>query len=171
MDSVRSPRAGGEPLPASGLPTLTAWTSLGGILQSGPAVAVVDGAITFLVEGGGNQAWSRTTTQPWGPFQGWMCQGHPALASAGSIAYAACNGTDGQLWYSVRSGGSWDPTLPAGGRLIDGPGIAAFPDQAIVAVEGTDGKIYENAVARGRVPSGWAQLPLTATRGASASAL
>jgi hypothetical protein len=138
---------------AGSLPTLGGWTSLGGVLSAGPAVARIGGAITFMVTGSDRHIWSRTLSSGYQPFEA-RCIGHPALATgANGTAYFACDGMDGALWYATNPGGGWGGATSAGGRLIDGPGIAALTSPAFF-VEGTDNSIWEWSSSGGWNPEG-----------------
>jgi hypothetical protein len=135
------------------LPVLGGWAPLGGVLAAGPAVAGVNGLVTFMVLGTDHQVWIRTLSSGYSAF-GARCNGHPALAttSNGTTSYFACDGTDGTLWYGSNTGGVWSGLSSPGGHLVDGPGIAALPSPSFF-VEGTDGSIWEWSAA-GWVPHG-----------------
>ena len=49
----------------TGLPNLSSWQSLGGVLTAGPAVAAVGGAVTFFVDAGGGALFSRNVSTGW----------------------------------------------------------------------------------------------------------
>jgi hypothetical protein len=109
------------PVPSGGLPTVTGWTSLGGALGAGPAVAPVNGVITYFVTASFNdgQVWTRTDTTGWGPT-GFFCLGHPAagIAQGGTTTFFGCQGTDGQLWAGPLSN-----VAALGGAITPGPGL------------------------------------------------
>lgn len=90
---------------AAGLPQVGSLTSLGGILTSAPAVASVEGQITFLVDGAANRVYVRTTATPYSATQ-WSCVDRPALGEAGTERYFACHGSDNATWFATESGGA-----------------------------------------------------------------
>ncbi|MCA1695923.1 MAG: alkaline phosphatase family protein, partial [Actinobacteria bacterium] len=141
-------------LTGSGLPVVGGFSSLGGRLNAGPAVAVVNNELTFLVTGTDQRVSVRTLTAGYSGTS-WFCVGHPAVASNGGQAYFACNGTDGQLWYSQNSGSGWGGTFPAGGRVLGGVGIAAGPSAADIYVEGVDYQGWHTVLPRNGSTSGF----------------
>jgi hypothetical protein len=108
-------------VPSSGLPNFTGWTPRGGLLGAGPAVAPVNGTITYFVTAGFNngQVWIWTAANGWQATGSWFCLGNPAvgIAQGGTTTWFACEGTDGQVW----AGPLW--TLSPEGGSID-PGVA-----------------------------------------------
>jgi spore germination protein YaaH len=130
------------PLPSSGLPVAGGFVSLGGRLLNGPAAAVVAGNVWYIGLGTDHRAWFNPGGTGWSATN-WGCNGHPALASSGADAYFACQGTDGQLWFAHANGANWSGAVPAGGHLIDGPGIAAAGSSARIFVIGTDHHAYD----------------------------
>lgn len=130
-------------LPNSGLPTMSVaqWSSLGGALAAGPAVANGPNGPDFFVLGTNNRVYERSLVagyvqQPWG------CFGHPAAASTSAATYFACDGLDGALWVATRDGAGWHGAVSLGGRLVDGPGIAARGAAVTYYVEGADRSIW-----------------------------
>ncbi|MBO0886923.1 MAG: hypothetical protein J2O38_05955, partial [Acidimicrobiales bacterium] len=107
------------------LPSVAAWTNLGGALGAGPAVASVGGESVYLVTASFNngQVWARSDTTDWQPTD-FFCIGHPALAVSpiGRTTWFACQGTDRQLW-----AGPLDNVIPRGGAIAPGPGLGLIP--------------------------------------------
>jgi hypothetical protein len=140
----------------SGLPLVSsgAWSGLGGVLAAGPAVDGVAGsnAPTFAVLGTDNQAYLRTLSLGYSAT-GWMCKGHPALATSQGTGYFACHGLDGALWYAVNGGGGWSGAASLGGSLVDGPGIAGGSGVTFFA-EGGDSSVWQRGVSAGWTPAG-----------------
>jgi hypothetical protein len=157
---------------ASGyLPTVGAWTWLGGNLTAGPAIAAVNGVTTFFVTGGDQHIYSRTFNNGYVQMP-YLCVGHPALATAGSNSYFACQGGDGALWYAVNSGSGWPSASSAGGLLIDGPGLAATSDGATFFVEGSDHAVWQRSITpSGALASAWTGNSGYVHPGAGATAL
>jgi hypothetical protein len=108
-------------VPSTGLPNFTAWTSRGGALGAGPAVAPVNGVITYFVTASFNngQVWTTTNGTDWGATP-WNCIGHPAagIAQGGTTTFFGCQGTDGQLW-----AGPMTDVVALGGAITPGPGL------------------------------------------------
>ncbi|HEV1998798.1 MAG TPA: PQQ-binding-like beta-propeller repeat protein [Candidatus Dormibacteraeota bacterium] len=141
-------------LPTSGVPQVphSAWVRGGGRLLAGPAVTFLplNGSPTFEVLGTDNRAWEMNPADGPGFTQSvFACVGHPAAATdpGGKLAYFACHGTDDRLWYATNNGSGWSGASPAGGTLVDGPGIAATAAGATFYVEGTDHAVWENSLA------------------------
>lgn len=144
-------------VPSSGLPTVTGWTDLGGALGFGPAVAPVNGVITYFVTAGvnrgqvGSEIWTRTDVTGWRPMPSYValepaqayCIGPPAAAIAlgGTTTWFGCHGLDGQLW---AGGGVGFPFSlhPEGGALIGGPGVAVDSGGTSFLAEGTDHSVW-----------------------------
>jgi hypothetical protein len=108
-------------VPSSGLPAVVSWTSLGGSLGAGPAVAPVNGVITYFVTASFNdgQVWTTTNGTDWGATP-WSCLGHPAagIAQGGTTTFFGCQGLDGQLW-----AGPLDNVTALGGAITPGPAL------------------------------------------------
>ncbi|GAC1340117.1 MAG: hypothetical protein NVSMB29_08540 [Candidatus Dormibacteria bacterium] len=138
---------------ANGIFHATAWRSLGGILASGPSIALVQGQPHYFVEGSDHLVYDRTADTGF-VTTGWACLGHQAVVGYVGRAYFACHGTDGQAWSAVNNGARWSPTLPLGGALVDGTGLAPYAGGATLYVEGTDQQIYSMLLDAWGVPRG-----------------
>ncbi|MEY2474746.1 MAG: TolB protein [Actinomycetota bacterium] len=146
------------PVSETSTPVLDSFESLGGILTAGPAVAMVQNALTFMVRGNDGRIYSRGTSG--GYLQtNWFCQGHPALASWSTTAYFACAGNDTRL-YAARNGGSgWGTTESLGGIARGGPGLAVTPDEAVIFIRGADDAVWQTSVSPTRGNTPFARLP------------
>ena len=133
----------------SGLPLVpaAAWAPLGGVLTSGPAVAVSGGKPVYFGIGTDGRAWRWSAGWSGTP---WVCVGHPAVASdaSGNLSFG-CHGGDGQLWFASATGTTFGPARPLGGNLVDGVGLAVTPNGTIAYCEGTDGQLWEATVGAG----------------------
>jgi hypothetical protein len=156
-------------LPATGLPTVSGFTNLGGASNYGPAIAPVDGTLTYFVTGQDGRIWWRTLSSGWQPMASY-CTSRPAAASNGTTTYLACRGGDGALWYATESEAGWSGFQSLGGQLSGGPGVAATTTEALFAVEGGDHRIYWNEVGSQGITSGWQTLGGAAEHGAAATA-
>ena len=139
----------------STLPRLSrsGWSSLGGILTAGPAIAYVSGSLTYFVVGSDNHIYDRTLTSGY-VGERWICLGHPAAASWGSTSYFACDGTDHSLYYATNSGLGWSSMQSLGGIITDGVGIAATPSGPVFFAQGSDGGIWHRGSAGVWTPDG-----------------
>jgi DNA-binding beta-propeller fold protein YncE len=154
-------------MPSSGLPSFTGpWTSLGGVLSAGPAVAPLGGVVTFFAEGTNGQVFTNTgagyTATPW------LCIGSPAavLTPPGPTVFA-CHGLDGQMWYDYwNSASGWETAGSWGGLLIGGVAVAMASDGDVDYLgEGLNNTVWEfNA-------EGWFSLGGDAVGGVGAAAL
>lgn len=140
------------------LPTVTAWTDLGGALSAGPAL-LPNG--TYFATTAGGQIWTRTYAPTASGIvdSGWIatgyyCVGAPAAgdADAGAAEWFGCHGTDGALWTATYDGG-WPSASSEGGVLIDGPGLALASPTPVFVAEGGDQAVWV------RTPTaGWSSL-------------
>jgi hypothetical protein len=157
-------------IPASGLPSFTSkWRSLGGTgtLTAGPAVARVNGALTFFVTATDGKVHTRTTTSGF-TTTGWACLGQPAAAVQASTAttWFACQGAGHGLWDTSNAGTGWGPLTQQAGTLAAGPGLAATTGALVVLLEGTSHNVYE-----GSPGSAYAKLGTLTVTGVQAAAL
>ncbi|GAC1339957.1 MAG: hypothetical protein NVSMB29_08130 [Candidatus Dormibacteria bacterium] len=142
------------PMPAAGLPSVGGFRPFDGSAFAGGGIAAVNGVLTFFVPGTDGSVYLRTLASGW-TRQPWQVLGSVTAASAGSVAYVGMHGTDGHLWVGTSvNGGGW-LTSDAGGQILAGPGIAAYPNgTARIFVEGTDRAVWETVVSSGGAP-GW----------------
>jgi hypothetical protein len=154
-------------MPSSGLPTFNGpWTSLGGILSAGPAVAPVGGTLTLFAEGTNGQVFTNTgsgyTATPW------ICTGTLAAATQATTGDTTfgCQGGDHTLWTAANDGTGWLAAQSLGGQLVGGPGIAAASQQVEFYVEGTNGTVWQWTPL-----SGWASIGGIVIGGVGATAL
>jgi large repetitive protein len=113
-------------MPSAGLPTFDGpWTSLGGVLSAGPAVAPVGGVLTLFAEGTNGQVFTNTGSGYYAT--NWFCIGTLAAAfePVSGTAIFACQGGDHTLWTADNGGAAWGQAESLGGQLIGGPAIAA----------------------------------------------
>ncbi|MBO0706744.1 MAG: hypothetical protein J2P44_00165 [Candidatus Dormibacteraeota bacterium] len=128
------------PVPASGLPQVTAWTDLGGFITDGPAVAPVNGMTTYFANSPffNGEVWMRTDSTGWeANHHGWACVGHPAagIAQGGTTTWFGCRGLDGQLWAGPLENG----VVPQGGAVAPGVGLGITSAADFMFVEGSFG--------------------------------
>ncbi len=124
-------------VPSSGLPTFTSgWTSLGGVLTAGPAVAQVGGVTTFFARGTTGHIYTRAVTGGY-TEQSWACIGAPAAAlqAATGVTAFACQGTDQLLYEATNGGTGWSTATALNGPIVGGPGIAATSAGIVLLAE------------------------------------
>jgi hypothetical protein len=156
------------PVPATGLPQFTkAWTSLGGGLASGPAVAPVGSAMTFFARGANSRIYTRTLATGW-QITPWSCVAAPAAAveAASSDTIFACQGAAHVLWEAVNGGAGWTAAVPLGGSLIGGPAVAATSRVPELLAEGNNHAVWERTLV-----TGWVSLGGSVSGGVGAAAL
>jgi hypothetical protein len=142
------------PVPSSGLPSVRSWTTLGGVLNGGPAVAPVNGVITYFVTAGFNngQVWITTNGADW---QGtaWNCIGHPAagIAQGSTTTWFGCEGGDGELW----AGPAWNGVSGQGGAIEPGAALGITSGADFMFAEASFGT---NSVWFRTTSANWASL-------------
>jgi hypothetical protein len=154
-------------VPSSGLPQFTgAWTSLGGSLTAGPAVAPVGGTLWFFARGPNGHIFTRTLASGFKQMP-WACIGSPAAAEAASgDTIFACQGQDRTLDEAHNSGTGWSSAVSLGGQLIGGPAVAATTESTDLLAEGP-----HQAVWQWTALTGWTSLGGVVVGGVGAVAL
>jgi hypothetical protein len=155
----------GNTMPSS----LGTFSNQGGVIIAGPAVATVNGTLTYFVIGTDNRIWYRTSAG-WGYFTNTGCTGHPAASTYGTTTYLAChgNGGDNGVWYSTNSGSGWSSWATLGGGMVDGPGVAATSSGTTFVIQGSGNVVYQNVLSPSGTTTGWQTTGGTATHGAGA---
>jgi Putative Ig domain len=165
----------------NGLPPtiMTSWKDLGGVLRAGPAVAPVNGTVTFFVLGTTGRIYTRTMTAGYTEMP-WSCIGQPATATPAQsgllvngvpplITWFGCEGSDHNFWQSEYTQfNGWTPfggNYPAG-SLIGTPALATPAGDFEPVVEGTNHAIWVLS----NTPR-WVSLGGQAVGGAGAAAL
>ncbi|MEY2475791.1 MAG: large repetitive protein [Actinomycetota bacterium] len=148
------------PITSTSVPVLDGWATLNGVLGAGPAVAIVQGTLTFLAPGPDGKIYTRTLATGY-QFTPWACIGHPALASWGTTAYFACTGGDYGLWYARNTGSGWSGAVGLGGIAKGGPGLAVTPDEAVIFIRGNDNAVWQVSVSATRGNSAFSKLAST----------
>ncbi|HEV1998377.1 MAG TPA: N-acetylmuramoyl-L-alanine amidase [Candidatus Dormibacteraeota bacterium] len=134
------------------LPQVSGWTSAGGTLAAGPAVGVVGGGLLFAVIGTDSHVWTRGSA---GFSQmSYRCYGHPALASSSSVAYFACHGVDGAVWYATNTGSTWSKARSLAGLVVNGVGIAVTGTGTTFYAEGLDRHAWHRGLTAGWTTDG-----------------
>jgi hypothetical protein len=157
-------------VPSSGLPTFTSkWRSLGGTgtITAGPAVARVNGALTFFVLATDGKIHTRTTTRGFSTT-GWSCMGQPAAATQATTdeTYFACEGTNHGLYEATSTGSVWSALTQLSGTVAAGPGVAATSGPVTLLLEGTNHLVYE-----GTADTPYTRLGTLTVNGVEAAAL
>ena len=155
------------PSSATTLPQFTGkWTSLGGALSAGPAVAPVGGTMTFFALGTNGRIYIRTLSAGFSATP-WLCTGSPAAAEAASSdTIFACQDGNHTLSVATNGGTGWSSAVSLGGSLIGGPAVAATSRVTELVAEGSNHAVWE----RTRL-TGWTSLGGTVVGGVGAAAL
>jgi hypothetical protein len=157
---------------ATGLPArIKRWSRLGGETDYAPAVAAVDGEVTWFVTG--RNLAPEDNLYRRGP-DGWQrmpirCAGPPGAGWSRSVAYVGCRDASGGLRYAT---GRFSSFGGADGKFTGAPGFAVNDDgSATAVVTGLDSAFYRRRLAPDApADSGWAQLGGRFLDGASAAA-
>jgi len=132
-------------VPSSGLPQFTgAWTSMGGVLTAGPALAPVGGTLWFFARGPNGHIYLRTLASGFTQTQ-WACIGSPAAAAeaaSGDMIFA-CQGRDHTLYEAHNSGTGWSSAVSLGGQLTGGPAVAATTQSTDLLAEGPHQAVWQ----------------------------
>ena len=121
------------------------WHPGGGRLSAGPALADVNGTMTFFANGtdgviytepaGSNNAFVATN---------WRCVGAPAAGTQGSKTYFASTAGDNQLWYATcTTTCTGVSAIALGGVLVGSPAVSANTGATRFFGEGQDGAVWE----------------------------
>jgi hypothetical protein len=137
---------GFAPISGTEVPQVSTFTSWGGRSNYGVALVMMEGEPTVFVVGTDTQIWTRTVSRAWSPMLGTHCTGHPSASSPADTTFLGCHGGDDALWYTVDTDAGFGPWHGAGGRLVDGPGIAAQGDRAVAVAQGTDGRLWSTSL-------------------------
>ena len=134
-------------IPATGMPRFTtAWKSLGGTgtITAGPAIARVNGTLTFFVLATDGKIHTRTIQTGYTPTP-WSCLGQPAAATqaATGITYFACQSPSHTLQQATSTATGWNPLTQLPGTLAAGPGLAPATAAVILELENTNHLIYQ----------------------------
>ena len=124
----------------------TGWTSLGGGLIGGPALASMSAAhLDLYVRGTDNALWTRWWNgSAWSNWQslGGQLTSDPSVVASGPNQLAVfVRGTDNGLWYRAWNGTVWSgwQSLGGGFKAASAPEAASWgPNRIDVFVQGTD---------------------------------
>ncbi len=148
------------------------FSSLGGMVTNGTAVAVVNGQPTYFVNGAtatnGRNVYARTDSTDF-TLMDYSCNGGPALASRGSVAYFACAGLGDAVYWAQNTGSGWGAGYSLGGAGRGTAALAMAPDNtATVFVEGSDNGVHFNTIPSGNAGT-WQHLGGYVTGGVGAA--
>jgi len=124
----------------------TAYQSLGGQIQYGPALASSSGDRLDLFVVGMNGALFHRAGSANGPWNPWESLGGILTASPAVVSFTSNTldiygrGADGQLWTIGWTGTGWSQWSPVGGLLTSGPGAAVDRDTGRATVGVRDGR-------------------------------
>lgn len=135
-----------------GTPSLSGWSSLGGISTSDPDLASWGpGRLDVFVRGIDGAVWhkganSNTFVPNWDTLGGLVTSGPSATSWASNRIDVFVRGIDGALWANGWTGASWSGWYPLGGQIVGDPDVASFaPNRLDVFARGTDGAMWHRA--------------------------
>lgn len=131
--------------------TFLNWTSLGGILVSGPdASSWSTSRIDVFGEGQDQALWQKTWNGT--TWSSWSSLGGAVTADPGAVSWSAnridvfVRGVDGALWHRAWDGTMWWPWEGLGGQLAGGPDVASWGANRLdVFVTGSDHALWHRA--------------------------
>jgi hypothetical protein len=131
------------------------WVSKGGILITGPALAVVPvTGMDIMVLGQDNLVYEYYASS----FHAtaFRCTYHPAIATKpdATASYFGCRASDRTLTTSINTGSGWSQAASMGGQVVDGPGIATDNQGPTFFVQGVDSAVYERGLLGGYLGDG-----------------
>jgi outer membrane protein assembly factor BamB len=125
-----------------------AWTSVGGVITSGPDPASwAAGRTDVFARGQEGGLWDATwngSTWSWA-FLGGLINADPAAVSWGTNRIDVfVRGIDNALWHRSFDGTSWAPWEKLGGVITSGPDVASWGANRLdVFVRGTEGGLWQ----------------------------
>ena len=139
------------------------WTSLGGILASGPDVSSwASNRTDVFIRGGDNQLWQATWNGT--SLSAWASLGGTITSDPGAVSWGAnridvfARGQDDALWHVWWNGTAWSAWQSLGGLLASGPDVASWgPNRLDVFARGRDNKLWHLAW-NGSAWGGWQSL-------------
>jgi len=136
-------RASGPIVPGR-VPSLGGFTSMGGQISAGPALATVVGVVNFFVTSPKTTVYVSTTRGVFNPLP-YACMGRPAVGRSGlaRVTWLACTGSDKALHAARNTGAGWPGSGNFGGRVVGSPGVAVQSNGSATAfVEGLNLAVY-----------------------------
>lgn len=129
-----------------------AWSSLGGLLTTDPALGInKDGRLEVFSRGADDALWHNWQTSPGGAWSGWNSLGgsitsDPSVDSNidGRLEVFA-RGTDNALWHNWQTSpnGNWSGWVTLGGVITSDPIVSHDADHRLeVFARGTDGAVW-----------------------------
>jgi spore germination protein YaaH len=168
---------GGAPelwnLLAAKFTTTTQWTSMGGMLTSGPDSSSSGATrVDAFVRGSDNGLWQNTWNGS--AWIGWTALGGALTADPGAVSWGAnridafARGSDNALYHKTWNGTAWGPWESLGGILSAGPDVASWGTGRLdVFVRGSNNALYHKWW-DGQRWSGWEDLGGILTSGPTA---
>lgn len=141
------------------------WTSLGGILTSGPdAASWAPSRKDVFVRGGDNGLWQRTWNGT--AWSNWISLGGVLTSDPTAVSWGTgrldvfARGTDNALWHrAFTSSGGWYDWQSLGGVLTAGPDVASWGAGRLdVFARGTDNGLWHRAFTAAGGWYGWESL-------------
>jgi beta-glucosidase-like glycosyl hydrolase len=149
------------------------WTSLGGVLERGPAATASTSTQLDVFAIGTDLAlwhrqWNGTAWSNWESLGGRLTSSPAAVASQGDRIDVFARGTDNAVWHRAFDGSAWSSWDSLGGALVAAPAAAwASAGELDVFAVGTDRALYQRTF-NGTAWSGWQLLGGRLTSGLGA---
>jgi hypothetical protein len=127
------------------------WTSLGGVLTSGPdASSWGSSRVDVFVRGTDNALWHRswngTSWSSWDSLGGILTSNPSAVSQGPNSIDVFVRGTDKGIWHRAWNGTVWSPWDPVGGIATSGPDAASWaPGRLDLVVRGTDNGLWHRS--------------------------
>jgi uncharacterized protein YkwD len=158
-------------------PPMAVWTSLGGVVTSGPGVSSWGASrIDAFARGSDNalyqNTWNGTAWSGWSSLGGGLTSGPAAASWSANRIDVFVRGYDNQLYHKFFYGTGWSGWEPLGGYLTSGPAVASWAAGRLdVFVRGSDNGLWQKSW-NGQGWTGWASLGgiVTSDPGAVSSA-
>ena len=124
----------------------SAWTPIGGLIRSDPAVALDGSEVLAFVRAPDDAIWyaAHTGGGAWTPLAslGGLLTSDPCAVNDASGLHVFARGTDRALWYRRRNGSSFDPWTSLAGILTSDISAVSDPTGLYTFVRGTDDALW-----------------------------
>lgn len=124
----------------------SAWTSIGALTRSDPAVVFDGSEVLAFVRSTDSAIWyaAHTGSGAWSALAslGGVVTSDPCVVNDASGLYVFARGTDRALWYRRRSGSSFDAWQSLGNVVTSDISAVADPSGLFVFVRGEDGGLW-----------------------------
>ena len=130
------------------VPTANSWSSLSGILISGPGASAWSASRSDVFAVGGDRGlwqdtWNGTAWAGWSPLGGIVSGDPGAVSWASGRIDVLVRGSDGALYHRYSDGSQWSGWEGLGGGLSYGPAVASWGVQRLdIFITGQDRQLW-----------------------------